>query len=245
MTRKYRSKTLLSLFIGLFVCSALPLAAEQQVELQPTKISEEDMQKLSETFGHFIGRNLKAPGINLDVDKVVSGLRKGYEGKPAPLTDQEFETMMSIVQAQAFTEMSEKNLEEANAFLQKNKKEKEITSVESDKLQFKVLEKGDGETVEKGDTPLIKYKGSYLNGTVFGSSEESGGPVAVPLDQTIPGFSKGLLGMKEGEKRKLFVHPDLGYGTSGALQPNALLVFEVEVLEADHEEEKNDSNAEE
>ena len=39
--------------------------------------------------------------------------------------------------------------------------------------------------------------------------------------------------MKEGEKRKLFVHPDLGYGTQGQLPPNALLIFEVEIVKAD------------
>ena len=44
-------------------------------------------------------------------------------------------------------------------------------------------------------------------------------PITIPLDQTIPGFSKGIVGMKEGEKRRLFVHPDLGYGTTGQLPP--------------------------
>ena len=35
------------------------------------------------------------------------------------------------------------------------------------------------------------------------------------------------------EKRKIYIHPALAYGTSGELPPNALLTFEVEVIKAD------------
>jgi len=79
---------------------------------------------------------------------------------------------------------------------------------------------------------LINYTGKYIDGTVFGSSETAGGPITVPIDQTIPGFSKGIVGMKEGEKRRLFVHPDMGYGTTGQLPPNSMLIFDIEVVKA-------------
>jgi len=39
--------------------------------------------------------------------------------------------------------------------------------------------------------------------------------------------------MKEGEKRTIFVHPSLGYGDKGALLPNSLLTYEVELIKAD------------
>ena len=38
--------------------------------------------------------------------------------------------------------------------------------------------------------------------------------------------------MKEGEKRRLFVHPDFAYGTNGPLPPNSLLIFDIEVVKA-------------
>ncbi len=43
----------------------------------------------------------------------------------------------------------------------------------------------------------------------------------------------GLLGMKEGEKRTLYIHPELGFGTADTFFPNSLLVIEVEVVQAD------------
>jgi peptidylprolyl isomerase len=47
--------------------------------------------------------------------------------------------------------------------------------------------------------------------------------------------------MKEGEKRTIYIHPDLGYGTSGMLPPNSLLTFEVEIMKSHVPEEKNET----
>ena len=54
----------------------------------------------------------------------------------------------------------------------------------------------------------------------------------MPIKQSIPGFAKGMLGMKEGEKRVLYIHPELAYGLTGQLPPNSLLIFEVEIVKA-------------
>ena len=51
----------------------------------------------------------------------------------------------------------------------------------------------------------------------------------ITLNDTIIGFKKGLVGMKKGEKRMIYVHPELGYGSSGYMpRPNTLLSFEIE-----------------
>ena len=61
----------------------------------------------------------------------------------------------------------------------------------------------------------------------------------VSLDETIPGFSKGIIGMKEGEKRTLYIHPDLAYGVNGNLPPNSLLTFEIEIVKANSPQEQD------
>ena len=197
-----------------------------------------DMKKLSEAFGNFIGRNLQSPGLSFDLESIIKGIREGAAGQPSPLTEKEYEEMMTAVQEKAFKEMSSANLKSANDFMEKNKKESGVTEVVPGKLQYSILKEGSGPTVDAHSSPKIHYTGKYQDGTVFGTSEEMGGPITIPLDQTIPGFSKGITGMKEGEKRRLFVHPDLGYGTTGQLPPNELLIFDIEVVKANSDEGK-------
>lgn len=191
-----------------------------------------DMVKLSEAFGNFIGKNLQMPGVEFNLEGLIQGIRSGAEGKPSPLSDKEYEAMMGAVQEKAFKELAAKNMKEANEFLSKNAKAANIVEIVPEKVQYEILIEGKGPAVAEHASPMINYTGKYLDGTVFGSSEETGGAIAVPLDQTIQGFSKGVVGMKEGEKRKIFVHPDLGYGATGQLPPNKLLIFEVEVVKA-------------
>ncbi len=198
-----------------------------------------DMKKLSEAFGNFIGRNLQTPGLSFDLENIIKGIREGAAGQSSPLSEKEYEEMMAAVQERAFKEMSAANLKTANDFMAKNKQEKGVTEIVPGKLQYLTLKEGSGPVVEPHSSPKIHYTGKYQDGTVFGTSEEMGGPITIPLDQTIPGFSKGIIGMKEGEKRRLFVHPDLGYGTTGQLPPNELLIFDIELVKAQSDEAKD------
>lgn len=227
--------------------SLLLAAPSAFAEESPTKnaapaavqTNDVDIKVLSEAFGHFIGRNLKSPGVQFDVESIIKGIREGANGAPAPMNDQEYEVAMMKLQEKAYEALSKDNLQAANTFMIENKGKSGVIEIEPAKLQYTILTTGTGPEVQKNATPLINYKGTYIDGTVFGSSEEVGGPITIPLDQTIPGFSKGIVGMKEGEKRRLFIHPDLGYGTLGNLPPNALLIFDIEVMKADAGKEDN------
>jgi peptidylprolyl isomerase len=215
-----------------FPASAIKDSNESAKGNSNDEIQQSDILRISEAFGHFIGRNLNNPGLKFDLESIIKGMREGAANKPAPMSDQEYEQMMTKLQERAFSQLSEENLKAANAFLEKNAKAQGVVVVEPGKLEYKILEEGKGPAVTEHSAPQIQYTGKYIDGTVFGSSEEAGGPITIPLDQTIPGFSKGIVGMKEGEKRRLFVHPDLGYGTTGHLPPNSLLIFDIEVVKA-------------
>lgn len=208
-----------------------------QDQKEASRHTEEiDIKKLSEAFGNFIGRNLNAPGIKFDLESIIKGMRDGAVGKPSPLSDEDYEAMMVKVQEQSFKKVSEDNLKAANDFLSKNAHADKIIEIEPGKIQYMVLEEGHGAVVAEHSSPLIQYVGKYLDGTIFGNSKDVGGSITIPVDQTIPGFGKGIVGMKEGEKRRIFVHPDKGYGTTGHLPPNSLLIFDVEVIKADNKE---------
>ena len=245
MLKKTRFSAMVTLGVLLSCCSgqaqergtqvdAINHAAQTEEKADKTK--EIDMQKLSEAFGNFIGRNLQSPGLKFDLEHLIKGIRNGSTGEASPLSEKEYEEMMSLVQERAFKEMSTANLKSADDFMHKNRSTDAIVEIVPGKLQFLILKEGTGPLVESHSSPKIHYTGKYQDGTVFGTSEEMGGPITIPLDQTIPGFSKGILGMKEGEKRRLFVHPDLGYGTTGQLPPNELLIFDIEVVQSNDEE---------
>ncbi len=216
---------LVTLTLGFVLLSAN--SAEQ------TASSEEeiDIAQISEAFGHLIGKNLDAPGFSFDVDGIIRGIKSAVKGEESPMSEEEYARAITMIQERAFSQMAAENLDLAEEFLEDNQRHTGIVALEEGKLQYRVDKEGSGAPVESDATPLVHYTGRYIDGQVFGTSAD-GEPVALPLDQTIPGFSKGIVGMCEGEKRTLFVHPDLGYGTSGHLAPNSLLVFEVEVVQA-------------
>lgn len=210
----------------------LPAGKPAPAAAAKSDMSPADMSKVSEALGHFIGRNLKTPGVQFDMESIIKGIREGAEGKPAPMTDEEYEKAMVAIQQKAFNTLAENNLKAANEFFGKNAGDKKIVVIEPGKLGYEIIKEGSGAIVEPHSNVEINYEGKFIDGTVFGSSKETGGPVSISLDQTVPGFSKGMTGMKEGEKRRLYVHPDLGYGTTGHLPPNSMLIFEVEVVKA-------------
>lgn len=219
--------------------TALDIPTTSEEQEQP--LTKDDILKISEAIGNSIGRNLKMPGMSLDIDSIIKGMRAGYNGQPSPLADKDYELLVARLQEQVYKQLTEQNLKAANDFLTKNATEAGVVVIEPGKLQYRILQEGKGEAVQEHFSPQIQYTGKFLDGTTFGSSTETGGPITVPLDQTIPGFSKGILGMKEGEKRMLWVHPDIGYGTSGHLPPNSLLIFEIELIKANAPEAVSDT----
>lgn len=196
--------------------------------------NDKEVAKISEAMGHLIGKNLQALGLPLDIDALVRGMQEAAEGKESPLSEEDCVQALAALQEESMAKAAEKNLEEAAAFLQKNKERKEIVSIENGKLQYEIVKKGEGQTVQSYNAPLVRYKGRYLNGPSIPAAEE-----LVDLDEAILGFSKALIGMKEGESRTVYIHPDLGYGKHGVTNPNALLIFEVEVIQADASADAN------
>ncbi|RMO93563.1 Peptidyl-prolyl cis-trans isomerase [Pseudomonas syringae pv. tagetis] len=103
-------------------------------------------------------------------------------------------------------------------------------------LQITDLHIGEGKTAVKGALITTNYTGTLEDGTVFDSSHERGKPFqcVIGTGRVIKGWDQGLIGMKVGGKRTLFVPAHLAYGdrTIGAhIKPGADLKFEIELLE--------------
>ena len=95
---------------------------------------------------------------------------------------------------------------------------------------------GTGATAAAGDSVIVNYVGSLTNGAVFDASANhgtTGFTFNLGAGQVIKGWDMGIVGMKEGGKRKLVIPAELAYGDRGAgnvIPPGATLIFEVELL---------------
>ena len=102
-------------------------------------------------------------------------------------------------------------------------------------LRYKIIQKGNGTQAEKGKTVSVHDKGMLVDGTVFDSSYKRNQPIdfALGVGQVIQGWDEGISLLQVGDKARLVIPPQLGYGSRGAggvIPPNATLVFDVELM---------------
>lgn len=106
-------------------------------------------------------------------------------------------------------------------------------------LEYEILKEGSGLSPAKGQLVTVHYTGWLNNngecGKKFDSSLDRGKPFDFPIGMgyVIAGWDEGVMSMKIGEKRRLFIPSNLGYGARGAgasIPPHAGLIFDVELL---------------
>lgn len=202
--------------------------------------------KVAYSLGFIFGKNNAAAIENLDMDKFVAGFKDGYGAKEALLSEEEIKQTLTaykerrMEQAQAdFQKQSQENKVRSETFLAENGKKAGVTTTASG-LQYEVLSQGKGAQPVSTDTVEVHYEGKLTDGTVFDSSIARGQPASFRLDQVIAGWTEGLQLMKEGSKFRFVIPAAAAYGEAGAgtIPPNAVLVFEVELLKVTKEETK-------
>ena len=120
-------------------------------------------------------------------------------------------------------------------FLSCNTKSDEPVITDSG-LKYIDLVVGKGDSPNIGQRVSVHYTGWLEDGKKFDSSYDRNTPIefTVGVDEMIRGFDEGILSMKKGGKRKLFIPSDLAYGSNGipgVIPPDALIIFEVELVD--------------
>ncbi len=197
-----------------------------------------EKDKQSYAIGLNVGQSLHRDGIAVDPKIVVRGLQDAMAGGKVLLTDDQIKTVMTDLKNQVRQEQeakklaaAETNKKEGAAFLAANATKPGVVTLPSG-LQYKILAAGTGPKPTADDKVVCNYRGTLLNNTEFDSSYKSGQPATFPVTGVIKGWTEALQLMPVGSKWQLFIPADLAYGAPGRgpIEPNAVLVFEIELL---------------
>ena len=183
-------------------------------------------------FGHVV-QGMEVVRAVKQGDHIVSVriLRVGAAAGAFTVTQKSFDALVAHARAAA---VERKNMERKEAIAQVQKKWPKLTTTKSG-LMYEVLTPGKGASPAATSNVVVKYTGTLLDGKVFDSTDAHGGqPATFEADRVIPGWTEALLMMKRGEKVRLVIPPELGYGARGypgVIPPNSFLVFEVELVD--------------
>jgi len=232
----------------LSLTALLALAGCDQMNNQPQEADLQTQdQKISYLLGMDNGKNIQTIGIDIDTAAFQQGFSDGLSNAEPKLTEEQiaeavqaFETVMAAkreemqqAEQQASQMQADANLAEGSAFLAENGAKEGVVTTESG-LQYRVLVAGSGAKPSLDSMVEVHYAGRLLDGTEFDSSIKRGVPAQFGVTQVIAGWTEALQLMTEGSKWELYIPADLAYGPGGTgpIGPNATLIFEVELLQA-------------
>lgn len=185
----------------------------------------------------FINENIVAPGNEITITeiseeyglyKLIIGFGEGQQSESYLTKDGKL-LFPQVINVEEVKQTVQEQLDNANTL-------PEGQSSNMTQVEIETLTEGTGDAVtELGDVLEVHYTGWLTDGTKFDSSVDRDQTFnfTIGAGQVIQGWDQGLIGMKVGEKRKLTIPPELGYGQSGSgslIPPNSTLIFEVELI---------------
>jgi FKBP-type peptidyl-prolyl cis-trans isomerase len=218
--------------------AAVPAEAQPAAEKSAVALNDE-VDRLSYILGVQIGKSLKQLDTEIRMEVFTGAIQDVLAGRAPAMSEEEIQKAMAEFQTKMVAQQKEKrakdgeqNIAAAKAYLEENGKKEGVVTLPSG-LQYKVITEGAGEKPKETDTVSVHYKGTLIDGTQFDSSYDRNEPATFALNQVIKGWTESLQLMPVGSKWQVVIPPDLGYGEMGnrSIPPNALLIFEVELLE--------------
>ena len=190
-----------------------------------------DKQKYSYAIGMQIGNSLSKQGVDLDPDAFAMAIRDVVSGAQPKLSGEEADQIVKGQQVALIKARAEKNAQ-AGADFRKQYLAGENTKTLGNGILYRVLKEGTGAKPGVNDSVSVNYVGKFVNGKVFDSSENNGGPVSFPLKGIIKGWQETLQLMPEGSKWEIVVPPEMAYGMqgSGPIGPDETLVFVIDLV---------------
>lgn len=194
-----------------------------------------DKDKLSYTIGVNYGKQLKAQKVEVNAKMIAKAIEDVMADKTLALSEEEMKGSVDKANQEIQKRAQEEatgNLDKAKAFLDQNKAKDGVTTSETG-LQMLVVEEGTGPSPKDESKVVVHYKGTLIDGTEFDSSYKANQPAEFSPSAVIKGWQEGLKKMKKGGKYKLFIPPELAYGSvpRPGIPANSALIFEVELID--------------
>lgn len=179
-------------------------------------------------------------GVVVDGQEVIDALRRGQTLKRVRIVRVGAVARAYRVDGQRFAELRSQVAEELlRRVLERDEQMRaefrrrwpDAVATESG-LLYVVHEQGEGPTPDFGAKVLLRYTGSLVDGTQFGTSGIE--PMEFTIGAVVKGLEEMLLAMRRGGRRTVLIPPDLGYGAMGVpgtVPPRAFLIFDVELID--------------
>ncbi len=229
----------LSLILLTLLCVTVVYAQKNKKEkkskskvevVAPKSLTEITSYALGVNIADGLKQNSEQLGITVDWEWIVRGLREAADGKSqfdSAKMSEAFAKLDSLVK-----ENRDIKARKQKEFLEENKKKAGVITTPSG-LQYEVITLGTGAKPTLESNVEVNYEGKTIDGKVFDSSYERGTTTSFKLSNVISGWQEGLQLMPVGSKFRFYIPSELAYGERGAgndIEPNATLIFEVELL---------------
>ncbi|NLL28003.1 MAG: FKBP-type peptidyl-prolyl cis-trans isomerase [Bacteroidales bacterium] len=233
------------LFVIIFVGIALISCHAQKNTSKTDKKNTQELElntfkdTVSYVIGGDIANSFKNNKIEVDIDKLILGLRAASNGVDTIFTTEEIQGIMTRFQQEMQMKQQLENMktyatnkELGRRYMESNLKKEGVKQTESG-LQYKVLREGSGEKPVATSTVKVHYEGKLIDGKIFDSSYERGEPIEFGLNQVIKGWTEGLQLMNVGSMYEFVIPCDLGYGERAmqTIPAGSTLIFKVELLD--------------
>jgi len=209
---------------------------------------DDETTRINYSLGYQIGGDFKKQGVEMNPAAVTKGIEDALSDAEPKMKPEEMKSTLTELKRKIVAEQKKrvaeqeiKLTEESTKFLEENAKQPGVMTTESG-LQYQIIEPGTGKAPAPTDKVTVNYLGTMVDGKEFDSSYKRGKPASFQLNGVIKGWTEGLQLIKEGGKIKLFIPPELAYGSRGPLAHRAL-IFDVELVSIGEPEKPAEAEA--
>jgi FKBP-type peptidyl-prolyl cis-trans isomerase len=228
MNRISQIVTSLILIVAMIACQE---KKEEKVNLRTS------MDSISYIIGYDYGEGVKNQHIDVNSKAMYHGFKDAMQGKgiiedsiKKQIIDR-FNKVLAKNEEKRKALAMQENIENGKKFMEEIAKEEGIRKTENG-VYYKVIKEGEGSNPKLGDSVVVHYQASFIDGKVFDDSYQWG-PAIVKVGEAISGLNEAMQMMSPGGQYILYIPPALGYGNynfANIIPPGSTLIYKFELI---------------